>query len=202
MARAHWLLTLLLATSLHADEYPIARLGRYARYVKDTVQTDLSFISGQSQPGTYVKRHRHTHHTDFSLWRGRWHVQLHLTHPPDELLSGQAYTIPLSVSVLQEGDDPLAFQVTAKAYGLPRARISMTPSRITKKRRGEPPVLEQGQLVIKPRLDWDADEIGIEVSFTDGAETTWAVARYAWWSNQLPERHHTPRRRDLDPVKP
>ena len=185
-----------------ADEYPAGRIPRFARYVKDTRQTDLDFIKGQSVPGAYVKRHRHAHGTDFSLWRGRWHVLLHLAHPPDELTSGTRYVIPLEVNIVQEGDDPIAYQVTAKAHGIARGRVGAKPARVTMKRRGEKPQVEAGELAFTPRLDWDAEEIGVEVALTDGAGTEWIVARWAWWTNQLPERHHTPRRRELDPPEP
>lgn len=195
-------LVVLIACAARADEYPAGRPGRYARFVKEPVSTDLSFLAGQNVPGVHVKRHRHSRYTEWSYWRDRWHVVLRVPHPPDELTSGQPYTVPLEVRVQQEGDDPLKYSVGASVRGLHRSRVSVTQARITKPRRGEPPVVEQGKLVFTPRLDWDTDEIGIEVAFTDGAGTDWVVARYAWWSNQLPERHRTPRRRDLDPVKP
>lgn len=197
-----WLaLFLALASAASADEYPLGRISRHARYVKDTAQTDLSFIKGQSVPGVHVKRERHTRRTDFQFWRGHWHITLSVDHPPDELTSGVKVAVPLRVTVVKEGDDPMAYQVRATTYGLPRTRVALKPALVTKKRRGGETEVVQGELAFTPRFDWDADEIGIEVAFTDGAGTDWAVARYAWWQN-LGERHRTPRRRDLDPTKP
>lgn len=197
-----WLALFLALTCVaRADEYPNGRVSRHARYVKDTVQTDLSFIKGQQVPGVHVKRDRHTHRTDFHFWRGHWHIMLSIDHPPDELTSGARYAVPLKVTVVKEGDDPMAYRATATTYGMHRARVAVKPSRVTKPRRGAEAEVVQGELAFTPRFDWDADEIGIEVAFTDGAGTDWAVARYAWWQN-LTERHRTPRRRDLDVEKP
>lgn len=195
-------LFVLVSWPVRADEYAAARLGRYARYVKQARETDLSFLAGQSVPGVFVNRHRHTHHTDWSYERDRWLVVLHVTHPPDELTSGVPVTVPLEVRVEREGDDPLDFTVRASVRGVFRGRVAVVPGRVIKKRRGDPATVQAGKLVFTPRLDWDFETIGIEIAFADAAGTDWVVARYAWWSNQLEEQYRIPRRRDLDPVKP
>jgi hypothetical protein len=104
--------------------------------------------------------------------------------------------------VVEEGDDPLTLTAKAGTLGVHAGRVRFTPGRLGRKQRGDPLFVEPGSLVFTPRLDWDADEIGISVSFSDGEGTDYELARYRWWSNRLPEQHRVPRRRDLDITPP
>ena len=198
------LLFALAAVTAHGAEYPAAELDRFARYVKEPRQEDLSFIKGKSGPGVVVRCQKRRHWTDWIFERDRWSVALRVPLPPDELTSGQKYVVPLEMRIYREGDDALELTAKAAVRGVAAARVELVPGRVVKsERRADRAVATQGQLAFTPRLDWDADPIGVEVSFATNDGTEYVVARYWWWSNrrgQVPR--NVPRRRGLDPSPP